>query len=54
MKKMVGWFLYGATMAFGIQAGIEAFNKLKNPVTRANIKKQFSKIKDAVSGKEES
>lgn len=54
MKNMLRTFLYGATVAFGIQAGIEAFNKLKNPVTRTNIKKRFVKIKDAVSGKEES
>ena len=54
MKNMFKTLLYGAIMAFGIQAGIEAFNKLKNPVTRVNIKKKFIKIKDAVSGKEES
>lgn len=54
MKNIFKTFLYGATMAFGIQAGIDTFNKLKNPVTRTNIKKRFIKIKDAVSGKEES
>ena len=54
MKNLFRTFLYGAITAFGIQAGIDAFNKLKNPVTRTTIKKRFVKVKDAVTGKEES
>lgn len=54
MKNIFKTFLYGAITAFGIQAGIEAFDKLKNPVIRTNIKKKFIKVKDAVTGKEES
>lgn len=54
MKNLFRTFLYGAITAFGIQAGIETFNKLKNPVTRTNIKKRFVKVKDAVTGKGES
>ena len=54
MKNIFKTFLYGAITAFGIKAGIEAFDKLKNPVIRTNIKKKFIKVKDAVTGKEES
>ena len=54
MKNLFRTFLYGAITAFGIQVGIEAFNKLNNPVTRKTIKKRFAKVKDAVTGKEES
>ncbi len=54
MKNVFRTFLYGAISAFGIQAGIEAFSKLKNPITRTNIKKRFVKVKDAVTGREES
>lgn len=54
MKNIFRTFLYGAVTAFGIQTGIEMFKKLKNPVTRVNIKKKFMKIKDAITSKEES
>lgn len=54
MKNTIKTFLYGATLAFGIQVGVDAYNKLKNPVTRKKIKNKFTKIKDTVFGKEES
>ena len=54
MKNIFKSFLYGAITALGVQVGIELFQKVKNPVTRVNIKKRFIKIKDAVIGKEES
>jgi hypothetical protein len=54
MKNIFKTFLCGAVMAFGVQVGIDLFQKVKNPVTRVNIKKRFIKIKDAVTGKEES
>ena len=54
MKHTFKRFLDGATVAFGVQVGFEAFNKLKNPVTRTNLKRRLQKIKDAVFSKEES
>lgn len=54
MKGIFKTFLYGAVTAFGIQAGIDAFNKLKNPVNKAKIKNRFIKIKDAIFSKGES
>lgn len=54
MKNLFKRFLCGVVTAIGVSAGMDAYNKLKNPVTRVNIKKKFIKIKDAITGKEES
>ena len=54
MKNILKAFLYGAVTAFGIQAGKDAFGKLKDPCNKAKIKKKFTKIKDFFSKDEES
>lgn len=53
MKKLFTTLLHGATLAFGTLLGMEAFNKLKNPVVRTKIKKKFTDIKNTLFKKEE-
>ena len=54
MKNIFKRFWCGVITAIGIEVGIDIYRKLKNPVTRANIKKKYIKIKDAITNKEES
>lgn len=53
MRNIFKTFLYGAVTAFGIQAGIDCYKKLKNPCNRKKIKNKFIKIKDAIFKKDE-
>jgi hypothetical protein len=54
MKNMFKRFFCGVVTAIGIEVGIDTYRKLKNPVTRVNIKKRFVRVKDAITNKEES
>lgn len=48
MKNFIRLCLYGAATAIGIQLGTEAYNKLRNPKTRKDLKKKMNKVKDAI------
>lgn len=49
MKNIIRLCLYGAATAIGIQLGTEAYNKLRNPKTRKDLKKKMNKVKDAIT-----
>lgn len=46
-KRILKAILYGAAF----EAGVTAFRKMKDPVSRANIKHKFKKIRDIVTDK---
>lgn len=53
IKMMFRNFTAGFAIVLGYLTGVEIFNKLKSPVTRAAIKRKFKRIKDAITSKEE-
>ena len=53
MKNLFKLFLSGAAMAMGSSAGVSLFEKLKQPHVRANIKRKFINIKNAIAKNEE-
>lgn len=48
MKNFIRLCLYGAATAIGVQLGTEAYNKLRNPKTRKDLKNKMSKVKTAI------
>lgn len=49
MKNIIRLCLYGAATAIGIQLGTEAYNKIRNPKTRKDLKKKINNFKDAIN-----
>jgi hypothetical protein len=54
MKKLFKRFCCGVVTAIGIEVGLDTYRKLKNPANRVKLKKRFIRIRDAITGKEES
>ena len=52
MKGIFKTFLYGAVMAFGTMFGIGVYSEIRDPVSRANIKRKVIEIKDTLFKKD--
>lgn len=48
MKNFIRLCLYGAATAIGVQLGTEAYNKLRDPKTRKDLKNKINKVKTAI------
>lgn len=52
LKNGLKTFFYAAVYAIGAAFGWKLFNDMSDPVKRANVKKKFKRIKEAITDKE--